>query len=166
MTDRRNVIVTRWDADDAQDRAELASLLADYHRQTEAEKGVPVTAVSALPAKYLREATDPRAAFREDVVLIARSDGHAAGCLVITTSTDGSLEIKRVWTDPNHRGRHVATTLLHEAHAHAVAVGAEAIRLSVWEWRTDAIALYTKAGFIEAPSWETREKLVCMTRTV
>lgn len=69
-------------------------------------------------------------------------------------------------TDPAHRGRRLATALLDAAHHHAVHVGALGIRLSVWKWRADAIALYRKAGFAETVSWEDREQLICMIRDV
>ncbi|KAA0959663.1 GNAT family N-acetyltransferase [Microbacterium sp. ANT_H45B] len=166
MPDRRSVIVTRWNTANARDRADFVALLTDYHLQTEAEKGAPVASADALPEKYRVELKDPQTAFGEDDVLIARHEGHAAGCLVITARSPQRLEIKRLWTDPSHRGRHIATSLLDEAHLHAVRVDAEAIQLSVWEWRADAIALYRKSGFVETSSWEDRDQLICMVRTV
>lgn len=166
MPDPRSVIVTQWNAADARDRVDFAALLTDYHVQTEAEKGIPVPSVEALPATYRFEVSEPQTAFGGDVVLIARHEGHAAGCLVIVARTEQRLEIKRLWTDPDFRGRHIATSLLAEAHAHAARVNAEAIQLSVWEWRADAIALYAKAGFIETASWEDRDQLICMVRTL
>jgi len=160
-----DVTVTRWDGADRRAREELEALLAAYHAQTEAEKGRPV-AVDALPERYRAEIADPRVAFADDVVLIARHGDDAAGCLVITTAADGSAEVKRLWTDPAHRGRGIASALLDEAFAEAARAGAPAVRLSVWQWREDAIGLYRKLGFTVTESWEAREQLVCMTRPV
>ncbi|WP_402841814.1 GNAT family N-acetyltransferase [Microbacterium sp. GXS0129] len=160
------IFIGRWDrADRAQIRV-LSDLLADYHRQTESEKGTPVAAIDALPARYRPEVVDPVAAFAGDVVLLARSGDRGAGCVVITDAGQGRVEIKRLWTAPEYRGRRVASGLLDAFQSYAVAVGADTIRLSVWHWRADAIALYRKLGFTESPSWETREGLICMTRVV
>ncbi|MFB4353884.1 GNAT family N-acetyltransferase [Microbacterium sp. LS_15] len=166
MTDQLRPLVSRWNRDDARESAEFAALLADYHLQTEAEKGAPAATAGDLPQKYAAEVEDPHAAFAAELVLIARYAGRAAGCLVITDRHDGRLEIKRLWIDPAHRGRRIATALLDEAHEHAVRSGASAIRLSVWDWRADAIALYRKAGFAETPSCDDRAQLICMVRDV
>lgn len=166
MTDQPRPLVSRWNPDDARESAEFAALLTDYHLQTEAEKGAPAATAADLPSKYAVEVEDPRTAFAADLVLIARYAGRAAGCLVITDRHDGRLEIKRLWTDPEHRGRRIATALLDGAHDHAMRVGASAIRLSVWDWRADAIALYRKAGFVETASWDDRAQLICMVRDV
>jgi putative acetyltransferase len=166
MVDQRSVMVAPWNITDARDREDFTALLTDYHLQTEAEKGNPVTSVDELPEKYRFELADAPTAFLRDMVLIARYEGHPAGCLVIAPRADQRLEIKRLWTDPDHRGRRIATSLLEEAYAHASRVDAEAIQLSVWEWRADAIALYRKAGFVETSSWDDRDRLICMIRAV
>ncbi len=166
MTDQRSVVIARWNPNSLRESTELTALLTDYHLQTEAEKGVPVTSVDALPEKYFAEVTDPQTAFASDEVLIARHSGHAAGCLVLTTQADRGLEIKRLWTDPKYRGRQVATSLLEAARHHAVRTEAETIRLSVWEWRAGAIALYKKTGFIETSTWDDRDHLIGMVQAV
>jgi hypothetical protein len=40
--------------------------------------------------------------------------------------------------------------------------GDVAVRLSVWRWRTRAIALYERLGFTVVESWDERDQLVCM----
>jgi putative acetyltransferase len=54
--------------------------------------------------------------------------------------------------------------LLEAALAHAVENGVDTVRLSVWEWRTGAIALYERFGFTVTESWDKRDQLVCMQR--
>lgn len=61
-----------------------------------------------------------------------------------------------------HRGRGIASGLVKAALAHAANAGVHTVGLSVWNWRTDAIAVYERLGFAVAPSWEEREGLVCM----
>jgi ribosomal protein S18 acetylase RimI-like enzyme len=140
----------------------LSALLEAYHLQTEAEKGVAVTDASGLAERYRAEVTDPQAAFAGDTVLVARSEGAAVGCLVLTTAAQGRSEIKRLWTNPEFRGRGIATALLQAALAQAAENGVDTVRLSVWEWRSDAIALYERLGFSVTESWDARDQLVCM----
>jgi putative acetyltransferase len=97
---------------------------------------------------------------------MALSGDTAAGCLVLTAPAGGRSEIKRLWTDPAFRSRGVASALIGAALAHAAENGVGTLRLSVWTWRTSAIALYERFGFTVAPSWETRDQLLCMERSV
>jgi len=154
VTEQRDVVVLRR-PDAAEDG--LAALLAAYHLATEAEKGQAVADVDRLPDRYLTEIRDPRTAFAGDVVLVAGTGGDAVGCLVLTAHS----EIKRIWTDPAHRGRGIASRLLDAALAHASDSGVGTVRLSVWEWRTGAVALYKRFGFAVTESWDERAQLGC-----
>lgn len=165
MHDEREVVFVRWPGQ-GPSVERLAELLAAYHLRTEAEKGETVANVDGLPDRYRAEILDPRAAFAGDVVLMALSGDTAVGCLVVTAPVGGRSEVKRLWTDPAFRGRGVASGLVGAALAHAAESGADTVRLSVWQWRTGAIALYERLGFTVAESWEEREQLVCMERAV
>lgn len=166
MTDRHGVVIVRWPGQGPA-AARPAELLAAYHLRTQAEKGDPVADVDALPDRYRTEILDPRAAFADDTVLIALSGGDAAvGCVVLTAPAGGRSEIKRLWTDPASRSRGIASGLIAAALAYAADNGVGTVRLSVWKWRTSAIALYERLGFTVVPSWETRDQLLCMERTV
>ena len=138
-------------------------MLADYHLRTEAEKGNAVAGVDQLPDRYRAEVLDPRAAFTDAAVLVVLNDHTAVGCVVVTAPVDGRVEIKRLWTDPAFRGRGVATSLLRAALAHA---DRSTVRLSVWNWRVGAVALYERFGFTVTESWDDRDQLVCMERVV
>ncbi|MFE7763191.1 GNAT family N-acetyltransferase [Streptomyces sp. NPDC057438] len=166
MTDQRDVHVVRWPSRTASTGGGPAPLLTAYHLRTEAEKGAPVADAAELPDRYRAEISDPGSAFADDVVLLALGEDTAMGCVVVTAPADGRAEIKRLWTDPAFRGRGVASALLDAALAHAADRGAETIRLSVWAWRTGAIALYERLGFHITESWDARERLVCMERAV
>lgn len=165
MTDKSEVAIVRWPGQGPSvDR--LAELLAAYHLRTEAEKGETVVDVDGLPDRYRAEISDPRAAFADDVVLMALCGDTAVGCLVVTAPVDVRSEVKRLWTDPAFRGQGIASGLVGAALAHAAESGVDTVRLSVWGWRTGAIALYERLGFSVAPSWEERDQLVCMERAV
>lgn len=165
MTGQRRVVVARW-PDEVPSVEGLAELLAAYHLRTESEKGEAVVDVDGLPDRYRAEVLDPRGAFADDVVLIALSGHTAVGCLVLTAPVGGRAEVKRLWTDPAFRSRGVASGLVSAALAHSAAAGVRWVRLSVWEWRTGAIALYERLGFTAAESWEERDQLVCMERAI
>ncbi|WP_103512493.1 N-acetyltransferase [Streptomyces sp. SM13] len=164
MTDHREVAIVRWPGRTPPIEDGLAGLLAAYHLRTEAEKGKSVASVDGLPDRYRAEITDPRTAFAGDVVLVALLGDAAAGCLVLTSPANEPSEIKRLWTNPEFRGRGIASALLGTALVHAKENGVDTVRLSVWEWRAGAIALYERLGFTVAESWDERDQLVCMQR--
>ncbi len=158
------IVVVRSPGHPAADRG-LPRLLAAYHLRTESEKGAAVESVDELPERYRSEVQHPSATFANDVVLVAMNGDAAVGCLVVTASKNGTSEIKRLWTDPEFRGRGIASKLIEAAFAHAQESGISTVRLSVWEWRHDAIGLYERLGFAAVDSWEEREQLVCMERS-
>lgn len=164
MTDHRALAVVRRPG--RTPPGGLAALLTAYHLRTEAEKGVPVAGVDELPDRYRAEITDPGTAFADAVVLVALLGDAPVGCLVVSPPAEGRSEIKRLWTDPEARGRGVASALIGAALTQAAEDGVHTLRLSVWEWRTGAIALYERLGFTVTESWEERKQLVCMRRAV
>ncbi|WP_310738207.1 GNAT family N-acetyltransferase [Microbispora sp. H10949] len=158
MTDAYSI--STWAGGDG--REGLRALLAAYHLRTEQEKGVPVPGVAELPERYRAEVEDPGAAFARDVVLVARRAGTTIGCVVLTEPVGGRAEIKRLWVDPDERGRGVAGALVRAALTRAREAGLRSVRLSVWRWRATAIALYERLGFAVVPSWDAREDLLCL----
>ncbi|GLK18913.1 GNAT family N-acetyltransferase [Herbiconiux flava] len=175
MTATAPLHVEPWNPADAEDRAAVAAMVLRYHQQTESEKG---SRAVELPGRYRSEAEDPAAAFAGSTVLLARgraadrADEAAAGetsreaslgMLVLTPAISGWHEVKRLWVQPEARGRGAARHLLVEATHRAAADGC-GLRLSVWEWRTTAIALYERLGFGRVASWDPRAGLVCLER--
>lgn len=143
------------------DAVAVARLVGDYLRQTESEKAQRglASASADLPEAYRREVADPAVAYADHAVFVADIDDEVAG-VVVLRDVGGELEIKRLWASPAARGRGVGSALLDAA----IAAGGGAVRLSVWEWRTDVIRLYESRGFAPVPSWDARAELVCMRR--
>ncbi|QNE78706.1 GNAT family N-acetyltransferase [Streptomyces finlayi] len=164
MIDRPTVLIHRLPGRDLSPADGLTALLTAYHLCTEAEKGRAVERAEALPTRYRTEILSPHHAFADDVVVVARSEGASVGCLVVTAPVGGRSEIKRLWVDPAMRGAGVASALVGCALDHAAEIGASPVALSVWSWRTGAIALYERLGFTVVDSWDAREGLVCMER--
>lgn len=149
---------------DAADAAPVAALVDDYLRQTEAEKvdhGI-ATASADLPEQYRREVADPATAYADCMVLVADAEGSVSGVVVVKPLESGEAEIKRLWATPAVRGLGVGSALLDAA----VAAVDGPVRLSVWDWREPVIRLYESRGFVVAPPWDDRPRLVCLRRSV
>lgn len=143
----------------------MGRLVEAYLRQTEREKAAHLlgtfSANDELPVSYRAEAENPDAAYAGSSVYLAELGSTALGVAVLKR-TGGATEIKRLWADPGARGRGVGSALLDavlEEHP-------EPVRLSVWDWRSDAMRLYVSRGFARVPSWDERPRLVCMERPV
>ena len=143
------------------DTAVVSRLVTDYLRQTEAEKVerglADVIADGSLPARYQSEVDDPATAFVGSTVLLAVTDQDVVG-MVVLSAGEGSGSIARFWVDPSSRGHGVGSRLLAESLERLP----RPVRLSVWDWRIPAIRSYARSGFAVVPSWESRQRLVCM----
>ena len=137
-------------------------LVRDYLAHTEREKAVQLgdAATDATSrSRYRHEIDHPARAYENATVLLAEIDHTAVGIIVIKHTAEAN-EIKRVWVDPSARGRRVGSALIDAA------IGDHHLptRLSVWDWREDAIRLYETRGFAPVASWEERPRLLCMER--
>ena len=146
------------------DSAEVGRLVEAYLRQTEREKAAhelrPLFSDSdELPASYRAEAARPDTAYAGAAVYLAELGSSAVGVAVVR-SAEGAAEIKRLWADPRARGLRVGSALL----AAVLEEHPEPVRLSVWDWRDDAMRLYVSRGFVRVPSWDERPRLVCLER--
>lgn len=142
------------------DTAVVSELLRGYHERTEAEKVARgLQQFGPLAPVYAAEIAAPD--IPDSDVLLAERDGRIVGMVVLRVE-GADAEIKRLWVDPAARGGGAGGALIAEAARRATGAGAASLRLSVWDWRHDALALYRSRGFVEVPSWETRERLVCL----
>ncbi|MFB8189769.1 GNAT family N-acetyltransferase [Microbacterium sp. NPDC055988] len=151
------------------DAIAVGSAVREYLQQTELEKrlqeGMVSESAAPLPDRYLPEVEDPAAAYAGHRVLIAQIRERVVG-VVVLSERDGTAEIKRLWAIPKARGLGVGSALLDGAVRSAAETGATEIRLSVWDWREGPLRLYESRGFERVPSWDDRERLVCMVRPV
>jgi putative acetyltransferase len=103
-------------------------------------------AVDELNSRYPEDPTDhvldPRARF-----LVADVDGQAAGCVALVPLDPGVGEIKRVFVDPGHRGRGIATRLLAALEDRARAEEIRTLLLETGVRQPESVALYEKLGF-------------------
>jgi GNAT superfamily N-acetyltransferase len=95
----------------------------------------------------------PRAAF-----VVARIDGHPVGCGAIRPFSENTVEVKRMYTDPDYRRKGVAQAILAEIERLALQFGYRNIILQTGPKQPEAIALYERVGYYRIPrfsgDWE------------
>ena len=79
--------------------------------------------------------------------LIARLDGRAVGCGALRKRDATTVEVKRMYVDPEMRGRGVAREVLDHLESSARSMGAERLVLETGIYQEEAIGLYRAAGF-------------------
>ena len=79
--------------------------------------------------------------------VIVRADGAVAGCGGALTLEPGVGEIKRMWIDPEWRGRGLAPRLLVDLEDRIRAMGHHTVRLDTNSTLHTAIAMYERAGY-------------------
>ncbi|NUW40648.1 GNAT family N-acetyltransferase [Nonomuraea rhodomycinica] len=94
---------------------------------------------------------DPRIAF---VLLWSGREGvggQAVGCAGLQPLEPGVGEVKRMYVRPAARGRGLSRRLLTEVEAMAGERGIHTLRLETGRLFTEAIGLYTAAGYVRIP---------------
>jgi putative acetyltransferase len=79
--------------------------------------------------------------------VIARLDGVAVGCGAVRLRDEKTVEVKRMYVDPEVRGRGVAKEILERLEADARAMGASRLVLETGIYQDEAIGLYRRVGF-------------------
>jgi len=129
------------------DSALARSLLERYYRELDQRfRGgfeLELT-VAAAP----EELTPPHGLF-----LLASLDGRAVGCGGVRMLTGATAEIKRMWVDPEVRGRGVGRDLLAALENGGAELGAASVRLDTAGGLTEARALYESSGYREIAAY-------------
>ena len=98
-------------------------------------------------------------------VLLAYMDGVAVGCAGLKKYNDSDVEIKRVWVEPDYRGRHIATELMNRIEDKAREMGFKRAVLQTRPIMEDAVGLYEKRGYEligNYPPYDKLEGAICM----
>jgi putative acetyltransferase len=82
-------------------------------------------------------------------VLVARCAGEAVGCGAILNDPRGWGEVKRMFVQPEQRGKRLGARMLSRLEDVALAAELPLLRLETGIHNKDALALYRRAGFVE-----------------
>ncbi len=80
-------------------------------------------------------------------VVMAYDNELPVGCGAIKEFDSGSMEVKRMYTPPERRGKGIAVTVLTELEQWAKELGYKTCVLETGKAQPEAIALYTKCGY-------------------
>lgn len=86
-------------------------------------------------------------------VVLAYEDDKPTGCGAIREYTPGIMEIKRMYTTPESRGKGIATRVLTELEIWATELSCEKCILETGKRQTEAVSLYKKNGYRLIPNY-------------
>ena len=86
-------------------------------------------------------------------VIVIYEDDIAIACGAIKELDTDSMEVKRMFTDPAHRGKGLARQVLSELEKWAVELGYRKCLLETGKRKEDAIALYTRNKYQVIPNY-------------
>ena len=89
----------------------------------------------------------------QGVFLVARGDGRAVGCGAIRLLDSTTAEAKRMYVEPDHRGRGVGSAVLAGLEAAAKPLGVRRLVLETGIYQYEALSLYRRAGFTQVDCW-------------
>lgn len=102
-------------------------------------------------------------------VVVIYDDEKAVACGAIKEIEPGTMEVKRMYTDPEKRGKGLGSQVLHALEAWAAELGYQKCVLETLKENTEANALYFKNGYEVIPNYgqyANAEKSVCFAKTL
>lgn len=85
--------------------------------------------------------------------VVARDGGRAIGCGALRKLDDSTAEVKRMYVEPELRGRGVAREILGHLERVGQELGVKRLVLETGIYQAEAIALYRRAGFRPVRCW-------------
>jgi GNAT superfamily N-acetyltransferase len=85
--------------------------------------------------------------------VIARAEGRAVGCGAVRRLDEMSAEVKRMYVEPELRGRGIAKLILDHLEAAALVMGIHRLVLETGIYQAEAIGLYRRMGFDPVRCW-------------
>ncbi|WEK38055.1 MAG: GNAT family N-acetyltransferase [Candidatus Pseudobacter hemicellulosilyticus] len=86
-------------------------------------------------------------------VVVAYIDGQAAACGAIKPLSTDCMEVKRMYTAPEHRSKGLASAVLTELEQWARELSYASCRLETGKRQPEAIQLYQKNGYRQIPNY-------------
>jgi putative acetyltransferase len=126
-----------------------------------AEAATLIAALSAELARLYDYTEDGSGNFVPEDVLVPRSEfligrvGEiAVACGAFRPLDDETAEIKRMYVQPEYRGRGYSKLLLAELERRAREAGYKRLRLETADRQPEAIGLYERSGYVRVPSYK------------
>ena len=85
--------------------------------------------------------------------LVARHDGRAVGCGAIRVLDSTTAEAKRMYVEPDQRGKGIGRAVLAGLEAAARQLGVHRLVLETGIHQHEALSLYRRAGFEQVDCW-------------
>jgi putative acetyltransferase len=85
--------------------------------------------------------------------LVARNDGRAIGCGAIRVLDPTTAEAKRMYVEPDQRGKGVGRAVLAGLEAAAKQLGVRRLVLETGIYQDAALSFYRRAGFTQVDCW-------------
>ena len=85
--------------------------------------------------------------------VIARADGRAIGCGALRLLDETTAEVKRMYVEPEQRGRGVSKEILKHLESAAATLGARRLVLETGVYQEEAIGLYLRSGYSQIDCW-------------
>jgi putative acetyltransferase len=101
--------------------------------------------------------------------VIARLDGLAIGCGALRRLDEATVEVKRMYVEPDVRGRGVAKAILESLEHSASALGARRLVLETGIYQDEAIGLYRRVGFTQIDCFGEYAQVptsICFEKTI
>lgn len=102
-------------------------------------------------------------------VLIAEAEGKAVGCGGLKMYSKNAIEIKRLWVEPEYRGKHIATELMERLEERAEKEGCTRLILQTRPQMEEAVGLYKKRGYKlidNYPPYDKLEGAICFEKRI
>jgi putative acetyltransferase len=102
-------------------------------------------------------------------VVVYYDHGTALGCGAFREYERDSVEIKRMFVEPDHRGKGIAHAILNELERWAKEEGYVEAVLETGKRQFEAIGLYQKAGYHIIPNYgqyKNMDNSVCMRKNI
>ena len=99
--------------------------------------------------------------------LVARDGKRAVGCGAIRLLDPKTAEVKRMYVEPDHRGKGIGRAVLDGLDAAARQLGARRLVLETGVHSKEALSLYRNAGFTQIDCWgeyATSPTSICMEK--
>ncbi len=103
--------------------------------------------LALTPAEFCFHMSVEQMAGPETTVFVARASGAAIACGALRRDADGVGEVKRMYTRPDHRGRHIGGRILAAIEALARREGLHRLVLETGDRHPAAWRVYERGGF-------------------